>query len=65
MKAVDISKIYLKINQSETVYVSAICTHTPRDQLDEEVFIEKFKINLPPNRYTREGLKAINGLNVL
>lgn len=37
MKAIDIFKIYLKINQSETTYVSAIRTHTPRDQLDQEV----------------------------
>lgn len=60
MKAIDIFKIYLKINQSETIYVSAIRTHTPRDQLDEETFIENFKINLPPNRYTRKSRKAIN-----
>ena len=36
MKAMDICKIYLKINQSETIHVSAIRTHSPRDQLDNE-----------------------------
>lgn len=42
MKVIDIFKIYSKLNQSETIYVSAIRTHTPRD-LDEEVGIEKYK----------------------
>ena len=37
MKAIDIFKIYFKINQSEAIYVSAIRTHTPRDHFDEEL----------------------------
>lgn len=32
MKNIDIFKIYSQFNQSETTYVSAIHTHTPRER---------------------------------